>query len=61
MGGREARRLCPQAVAVAPRMSAYATIEERGVTLVGVALAGLDDDAAGQLGLPFGPYRASQS
>jgi ribosomal protein L13E len=60
MGGREARRLCPQAVVVAPRMSAYATIEERGVTLVGVALAGLDDDAAVQLGLPFGPHRASE-
>jgi DNA polymerase-4 len=33
-------------------------IERRGVTLVGLAVANLDDDAAVQLGLPFGRHRA---
>ena len=35
------------------------TIERQGVTLVGLALANLDDDAAVQLGLPFGRHRAA--
>jgi len=34
------------------------TIERQGVTLVGLALANLEDDAAVQLGLPFGRHRA---
>lgn len=33
-------------------------IERQGVRLVGLALAGLDDDAV-QLGLPFGRHRAA--
>ena len=39
--------------------TAMPMIERRGVTLVGLALAGLDDDDAVQLGLPFGRYRAA--
>jgi DNA polymerase-4 len=38
--------------------TAMPTIEQRGLTLVGLALANLDDDDAVQLGLPFGPHRA---
>jgi DNA polymerase-4 len=38
--------------------TAMPMIELQGVTLVGLALAGLDDDAAVQLGLPFGRHRA---
>jgi DNA polymerase-4 len=34
-------------------------IERQGVTLVGLALANLDDAAAVQLGLPFGRHRAA--
>jgi DNA polymerase-4 len=37
---------------------AMPAIEERGVTLVGIALAGLENDDAVQLGLPFGRHRA---
>jgi DNA polymerase IV len=33
---------------------AWPLLEERGITLVGVALANLDDDSAVQLALPFG-------
>ncbi|MBA3476276.1 MAG: DNA polymerase IV [Actinobacteria bacterium] len=39
--------------------TAMPMIERQGVTLVGLALAGLDDDDAVQLGLPFGRYRAA--
>ncbi|MBA2460187.1 MAG: DNA polymerase IV, partial [Actinobacteria bacterium] len=34
--------------------AAMPTIERRGLTLVGVAVASLDDDSAVQLALPFG-------
>lgn len=39
--------------------AAMPTIERQGVTLVGLALANLDDDGAVQLGLPFGRHRAA--
>jgi DNA polymerase IV len=32
-------------------------VSERGITLIGVAVAGLDDDAAAQLALPFAEWR----
>jgi DNA polymerase IV len=38
--------------------TAMPMIERQGVTLVGLALANLDGDAAVQLGLPFGCHRA---
>jgi DNA polymerase IV len=38
--------------------AAMAMIERRGITLVGVALSGLDDDGAVQLALPFERERA---
>ena len=39
--------------------TAMPMIERQGVTLVGLALSGLDDDGAVQLGLPFGRHRAA--
>jgi DNA polymerase-4 len=36
--------------------SAEPLIERRGITLIGIAVANLDDDGAVQLELPFGPY-----
>ena len=39
-------------------LGATPAIERRGITLVGLALANLDDDDAVQLGLPFGRHRA---
>ena len=36
--------------------AAMPMIREQGLTLVGIALANLDDDTAVQLVLPFGPY-----
>lgn len=39
-------------------VGATPAIERRGITLVGLALANLDDDDAVQLGLPFGRHRA---
>jgi DNA polymerase-4 len=39
--------------------TAMPMIERRGITLVGLALANLDDDGAVQLGLPFGRHRAA--
>jgi DNA polymerase IV len=39
---------------------AMPTIERQGLTLVGLALANLDDDRAVQLGLPFGRYRSAE-
>jgi DNA polymerase-4 len=39
--------------------TAMPMIERQGVTLVGLALANLDDDGAVQLGLPFGRHRAA--
>jgi DNA polymerase-4 len=36
--------------------TAMPLIERRGLTLVGVSVAGLDDDGAVQLSLPFDPY-----
>jgi len=62
MGGAHARRMCPDAIVVPPRMSAYSeasrgtalpAIEADGITLIGVALANLDDDGAIQLALPL--------
>ena len=40
--------------------TAMPTIERQGVTLVGLALANLEDDDALQLGLPFSRHRASE-
>jgi len=37
-------------------VAAFPTIERRGLTLVGVAVANLEDDRAVQLALPFDPY-----
>ena len=39
--------------------AARPTIEERGLTLIGIAVANLDDDGAVQLALPFGRRSAS--
>jgi DNA polymerase-4 len=39
--------------------SAEPLVESRGLTLIGVAIANLDDDGAVQLELPFGPYSGS--
>jgi DNA polymerase IV len=39
---------------------AMPTIEQQGLTLVGLALANLDEDRPVQLGLPFGRYRAAE-
>lgn len=41
-------------------VDAMPSIERRGITLVGLALANLDDDDAVQLGLPFGRHRARE-
>lgn len=41
-------------------VTAMPAIERRGVTLVGLSLANLDEDDALQLGLPFAPHRASE-
>lgn len=41
-------------------VTAMPAIERRGVTLVGLSLANLEDDAAVQLGLPFGRHLASE-
>ncbi len=43
-----------EATACALLAQAWPMLQERGVTLVGVALSNLDDDAAVQLPLPFG-------
>ena len=37
--------------------TATPAIERQGLTLVGLALANLEDDRAVQLGLPFRPHR----
>jgi DNA polymerase IV len=37
--------------------AAMPLVAERGITLIGVAVAGLDDDAAAQLALPFAEWR----
>lgn len=41
-------------------VTAMPAVECRGITLVGLALANLEDDDAVQLGLPFGRHRASE-
>ena len=40
--------------------TAQPLIERQGLTLVGLALANLDDDSAVQLGLPFGRHRGAE-
>ena len=40
--------------------AALPLIERQGITLVGLALANLEDDGAVQLGLPYGRFRGSE-
>jgi DNA polymerase-4 len=57
----EATARTPTILAVARGLLAAAmpTIEERGITLLGIALSNLDDDSAIQLAFPFDQVRAT--
>lgn len=56
----EATARTPTILAIARGLldAAMPTIEEKGITLLGIALSNLDDDAAIQLAFPFDQVRA---